>query len=62
MNIENECSSCEGTGKDFFSCCGVDMRGRDYDNCPDCKEHTGWSGNIKDSEDCPECNGTGKDG
>ena len=59
MSTENECESCEGTGKDFHSCCGVDMRGNDYDICPDCKEHTGWSG-LKDAEFCTECHGTGR--
>ena len=49
------CESCEDTGKDFYSCCGVDMRGQDHDFCPDCKEHTGWDG-LKNAEPCQECN------
>ena len=51
------CECCEGTGKDFFSCCGVDMRGNDIDICPDCKEHTGWDGTS--DGDCTECDGEG---
>lgn len=51
------CESCEGTGRDFYSCCGDDMRGRDIDNCPSCKEHTGWDG--KGTGDCFECKGKG---
>ena len=52
-----ECGCCEGTGKNFFSCCGVDMRGNDIDICPDCKEHTGWDGSSYG--DCTECDGEG---
>lgn len=57
---EVDCEACEGTGKDFMSCCGDDMRGNDYDLCPSCHEHTGWSGSIKDCEFCMECGGSGK--
>ncbi len=54
------CDACEDTGKDFYSCCAIDMRGKDYDNCPDCGEHTGWSGDIKDCEPCQDCRGEAK--
>lgn len=54
-NLEHHCPSCEDTGKDFYSCCGDDMRGKDSDLCPSCFEHTGWSGKIKDCDDCEEC-------
>jgi hypothetical protein len=54
-----DCTSCEGTGDNFYSCCGDDMRGNDYDICPTCKEHTGWDGTRDD--ECTECNGTGKE-
>ena len=57
-NKAKECFACEGTGKNFYSCCGIDMRGKDLDICPDCKEHTGWDG-LKNAEDCDECKGTG---
>jgi hypothetical protein len=56
---ETECESCEGTGKDFYSCCGDDMRGKDFDLCPTCKEHTGWMGSLKEAEPCYECEGKG---
>jgi len=56
--IAEFCEACEGTGKNFYSCCGDDMRGRDFDNCPTCHEHTGWDG--KEDGDCIECNGTGR--
>lgn len=52
------CEACEGTGKNFFSCCGDDMRGRDFDNCPTCHEHTGWDG--ESDGECIECGGSGK--
>jgi len=57
MTQTNECPSCEGTGNDFFSCCGMDMRGKDHDLCPKCKEHTGWDGESTGT--CPDCNGKG---
>jgi hypothetical protein len=54
-----DCTNCEGTGDNYYSCCGDDMRGNDYDICPTCKEHTGWDGER--DEECTECNGTGKE-
>lgn len=51
------CEDCEGTGDCIYSCCGDDMRGRDFDNCPTCKEHTGYE---KGGGDCYTCNGAGK--
>ena len=54
-----DCTNCEGTGDNYYSCCGDDMRGNDYDICPTCKEHTGWDGERDD--ECTECNGTGKE-
>lgn len=53
-----ECEECEGTGIDYYSCCGVDMRGNDMDLCPKCYEHTGWDDDQP--VDCTACNGTGK--
>ena len=55
-----ECEACEGTGKDYYSCCGDDMRGSDDGLCPSCYEHTGIDAHNEPSEDCSECNGTGK--
>lgn len=56
---DNSCEQCEGTGKDFYSCCGDDIRGKDLDFCPTCKEHTGWE-NLNNCENCDNCKGTGK--
>ena len=50
-----DCLTCEGTGKTYYSCCGDDMRGQDIDLCPTCYEHQGDEG-----EPCEECNGTGE--
>jgi hypothetical protein len=58
MSELKECEYCEGTGKEFYSCCQVDMRGEDIDICPKCGEHTGWDGDS--NGDCYECDGTGK--
>lgn len=60
--VAEPCEMCDGTGKEIFSCCGVDMRGRDHDICSarGCGEHTGWPGSLKEAEDCHECKGTGK--
>ena len=52
-----ECECCKGTGKDFFSCCGDDMRGSDLDLCPSCHKHTGWDGSSYG--ECTECDGEG---
>lgn len=52
-----DCEQCEGTGDDFYSCCGDDMRGNDYDLCPTCKEHQGYE---EGNKNCQECGGTGK--
>ena len=59
LNKVQICEACEGTGKDYYSCCGVDMRGYDIDLCPECYEHTGYEG-LDSAEDCSECDGTGK--
>lgn len=48
------CESCEGTGKEIYSCCGDEMQGSIYEDiglCPTCKEHN--------RGECGECRGTG---
>lgn len=52
--VKIECTECNGTGKVCYSCCGDDIKGNDYDNCPTCLEHCSL-----EEEDCDSCNGTG---
>jgi len=49
-----DCTSCEGTGKNIFSCCGERINS-DYKRCPECHEF------CDDEESCDHCNGTGVD-
>jgi len=51
-----ECNFCEGTGDDFSSCCGDDMRNSDHGICPSCGEHADYEPR---NGDCQECGGTG---
>lgn len=56
MTQSKPCETCDGTGKTYTSCCGVEMYGseyEDYDICPTCKEHLGGE------EECEDCGGTG---
>jgi len=58
MDVMVVCPFCGGDGRQYFSCCGDDVKGtlaEDFGICPTCKEHL--SG---ESEDCDECGGTGK--
>lgn len=55
--ILETCIECDGDGKTFYSCCGDDVKGteyEDYDIYPTCKEHLGGP------EECESCKGTGK--
>jgi len=54
---EDDCKACDGTGEEYVSCCGDDIKGTEYEDmgiCPTCKEHLGGP------EPCVECGGTGK--
>lgn len=51
------CPNCDGRGWIAWSCCGDDITGNDYDNCPTCYEHC--STEEDGSEVCEECLGTG---
>lgn len=50
------CPECDGSGLEYFSCCGDDMRDNinETDLCPTCLEHCG-----SDGEKCEECDGEG---
>lgn len=49
-----DCFECSGTGTVCYSCCGDDIKGNDYDNCPTCLEHCSL-----EEEVCGSCNGIG---
>ncbi len=49
-----ECEECSGSGTVCYSCCGDDIKGNDFDNCPTCFEHCSL-----DEEVCESCGGTG---
>lgn len=57
FDVMEDCPECEGTGKTFYSCCGDDLRGTDFEDiemCPTCREHLGGP------ETCDTCSGSGK--
>lgn len=56
-SLEN-CPACSGVGYINWSCCGDDITGNDYDNCPTCLEHC--STDIQDADTCEDCRGTGR--
>ena len=50
------CTACDGDGKEYYSCCGDDVKGTQYADigiCPTCKEHLGGE------ETCDLCDGKG---
>lgn len=49
-----KCEECSGTGTVCYSCCGDDIKGNDFDNCPTCFEHCSL-----EEETCESCEGTG---
>lgn len=49
------CGECDGDGYVNYSCCGVDMKGRDLDICPTCRKN--WPTDIE--EECESCSGMG---
>ena len=56
INDTIECPECGGDGKTFYSCCGDDIKGTEYEDvaiCPTCREHLG------EPETCENCNGLG---
>ena len=52
------CPECHGAGKVVYSCCGDNITGNDFDNCPTCYEHCGSTDPV-DGETCEYCEGTG---
>ena len=50
-----DCKNCSGVGWIAWSCCGHDITGNDYDNCPSCGEHCV----TDEGDDCEECYVTG---
>lgn len=52
-----ECEDCEGTGEEYYSCCGDDVKGtdaEDYGICPTCNEHLDG-----EYSPCGSCDGEG---
>ena len=57
LELFEDCDECEGTGEVYYSCCGDDMKGSDFEDvdiCPTCREHVGGP------QTCESCGGTGK--
>ena len=52
-----QCPECDGDGTTYYTCCGDDIKGTEYEDygiCPSCKEHQGGP------EECETCLGKGE--